>query len=223
MNSTESIRRRTWTIHGMIGIVIIGLIVQLVRVQFGPYAPVFQSMAKESNRLLEILQPQRGKIYDREGKLLATNASNFFLEIETLQLSDRSRVDIAVVISELLNLPKQDLETQLAYDDPEGPRRLRLTYSPSDGTRLPIILDANLAGIVASFLEDPFGPDLTGLDMVNVQRRMYPAGALTGHMLGSVRRGSRRAARRLHGGFRGTHGWMCNRGRGFDSLLRRPR
>jgi cell division protein FtsI/penicillin-binding protein 2 len=143
-------------------------------------------MAKESNRLLELLQPQRGKIYDREGKLLATNASQFFLEIETLQLNDRSRVDIAVVIGELLNLPKEDFETQLAYDNPEEPRRLRLTYSPSEGVTLPIILDAMSAGIVASFLEDPFGPDLSGLDLVNVQRRVYPAGALTGHMLGIV-------------------------------------
>jgi cell division protein FtsI/penicillin-binding protein 2 len=170
----------------MIGIVIIGLIVQLVRVQFGPYAPVFQSMAKEGNRLLELLQPQRGKIFDREGKLLATNASQFFLEIETLQLNDRSRIDIANVISELLNLPKDDLLNQLAYDNPEEPRRIRLTYSPSDDVTLPIVLDAISAGIVASFLEDPFGPDLSGLDMVNVQRRVYPAGALTGHMLGIV-------------------------------------
>lgn len=190
MNSIESIRKRSWMVHAMLVIVIFGLIVQLIRVQFGPYAPVFQSMAKNDVGLLERLEPPRGTIYDREGKLLATNASLFFLEFETLQLTDQSRVDIATVISELLDLSKEDLGNQLAYDDPEEPRRIRLTYptgsDPESVSRLPISVDANSAGIIDSFLDDPFGPDLSGLDLVNVQRRVYPAGDLTGHLLGIV-------------------------------------
>jgi cell division protein FtsI/penicillin-binding protein 2 len=162
-------------VHAVLGVVIVGLIVQLVRVQFGPYAPVFQSMAKNNAGLLERLEPPRGTIYDREGKLLATNASQFFLEFETLQLTKLSRVDIATVIGELLNLSIEDLENQLTYDDPENPRRIRLTYPTESGIILPIIVDAISAGIISSFLEDPFGPDL-----------VYPAGSLTGHLLGIV-------------------------------------
>jgi cell division protein FtsI/penicillin-binding protein 2 len=173
-------------VHAVLGVVIVGLIVQLVRVQFGPYAPVFQSMAKNNAGLLERLEPPRGTIYDREGKLLATNASQFFLEFETLQLTKLSRVDIATVIGELLNLSIEDLENQLTYDDPENPRRIRLTYPTESGIILPIIVDAISAGIISSFLEDPFGPDLSGLDLVNVQTRVYPAGSLTGHLLGIV-------------------------------------
>jgi cell division protein FtsI/penicillin-binding protein 2 len=173
-------------VHAMLGVVIIGLIVQLVRVQFGPYAPVFQSMTKNNAGLLERLEPPRGTIYDREGKLLATNASQFFLEFETLQLTDQSRVDVATVIGELLNLSIEDLENQLAYDDPENPRRIRLTYPTDSGTILPIIVDATSAGIIGSFLDDPFGPDLSGLDLVNTQIRVYPTGSLTGHLLGIV-------------------------------------
>lgn len=188
MNSTESIRRRTWTVHGILGIVIIGLVVQLVRVQFGPYAPVFQTMAEENTGWMELLEAERGKIYDREGKLLATNSSQFILEVETIQLTDRSREDIAIVIGELLDLPKADLKSQLVYDDPENPRRIRLTYPAGEDIRLPIILEADSASILVSFLEDPYGPDLSGLDLVNAQQRVYPAGALTGHLLGIVLR-----------------------------------
>ncbi len=186
MNSTESIRKRTWVVHAVLGVVIVGLIVQLVRVQFGPYAPVFQSMAKNNAGLLERLEPPRGMIYDREGKLLASNASLFFIEIETLQLTEGSRKDIARVIGELLNLPDDDLENQLAYDDPEFPRRLRLIYETESGSLLPIRVQAIEAGILASFLDDPYGPDLSGLALVNVQRRVYSAGDLTGHILGIV-------------------------------------
>jgi len=98
MNSPQSIHRRSWVVVLLLGLGIVGLIIQLVRVQFGPYAPIFQSMALNDVGLLERLLPQRGKIFDRNGQLLATNASEFFLEIETIQLTEQSSKDIASVV-----------------------------------------------------------------------------------------------------------------------------
>lgn len=186
MNSPESIHKRSWVVLLLLGLGIVGLIVQLVRVQFGPYAPVFQSMALNNVGFLVRLQPQRGKIYDRDGQLLATNASEFFVEIETIQLTEQSRKDIASVVGELLHLDVEDLEKQLQFNDLENPRRLRLTYETEPGLVLPIKIDALSAEILDKFLDDLLGPDLSGLALENTQRRVYPALALTGHILGIV-------------------------------------
>ena len=186
MNSPLSIHRRSWAVLLFLGLGIVGLIVQLVRVQFGPYAPIFQSMALNDIGLLVRLQPQRGRIYDRNGQLLATNASEFFLEIETIQLTKQSRKDIASVVGELLQLDLEELEKQLRFNNLEDPRRLRLTYKTETGLVLPIKINALSAGILDTFLDDPLGPDLSGLALENTQRRVYPTLALTGHILGIV-------------------------------------
>jgi cell division protein FtsI/penicillin-binding protein 2 len=143
-------------------------------------------MALSDVGLLVRLQPQRGKIYDRDGQLLATNASEFFLEIETIQLTEQSRKDIASVVGELLHLDVEDLEKQLQFNGLEDPRRLRLTYKTESGLVLPIKINALSAGILDTFLDDPLGPDLSGLALENTQRRVYPTLALTGHILGIV-------------------------------------
>jgi len=186
MNLPQSIHRRSWVVVLLLGLGIVGLIIQLVRVQFGPYAPIFQSMALNDVGLLERLLPQRGKIFDRNGQLLATNASEFFLEIETIQLTEQSSKDIASVVGELLHLDVEDLEKQLQISDLEDPRRLRLTYKTESGLVLPIKINALSAGILDTFLDDPLGPDLNGLALENTQRRVYPTLALTGHILGIV-------------------------------------
>jgi cell division protein FtsI/penicillin-binding protein 2 len=99
-------------------------------------------MALNDIGLLVRLQPQRGRIYDRNGQLLATNASEFFLEIETIQLTEQSSKDIASVVGELLHLDVEDLEKQLQISDLEDPRRLRLTYKTESGLVLPIKINA---------------------------------------------------------------------------------
>jgi cell division protein FtsI/penicillin-binding protein 2 len=170
-----------------LGVGVIGLIVQLVRVQFGPYDPVFQTLERNNAGSLEKLFPSRGKIFDRDGQLLATNASLFYLEVETRQLSNRSKEDISRVLAELLGLPIEDLTNQLVSPvDEFGPFRIRLTSVTDGETRLPITVEGVQAGILTRFLEDPQGPDLSGLALVNAQQRIYPAGDLTGHLLGFV-------------------------------------
>ena len=187
MNGTDRIKGRTWMIIAVMGLGMVGLIVQLVRVQFGPYDPVFQSLAKTNVGALEKLLPSRGQIFDRDGSLLATNASLFYLEIETVQLNQKSIEDIALVLSELLSLSKDDLQNQLSQDyEAAGRLRIRMTYEGEGGSRFPITVEGVEAGILTSFLNDPLGPDLSGLALVNAQQRVYPAGELTGHLLGFV-------------------------------------
>ncbi|MCJ7511836.1 MAG: penicillin-binding protein 2 [Anaerolineales bacterium] len=170
-----------------VSLLALGLLVQLVRVQFGPYAPVFADWAENSAGRLERLVPARGNIYDRNGNLLATNASRYIAEIEVRQLTSQSRSDIASVLSELLGLPFDDLQAQLETDWISlGQYRTRLTQRDDKGKTWPISVEKEDAEIVFALLDDPLGPDLSGLDLVPAPRRVYPAGTLAGHLLGFV-------------------------------------
>lgn len=172
---------------GVMGLVSVGLLVQLIRVQFGTYAPVFAARSEASLERVERVVPDRGLIYDREGRLLATNAVSFHIEIEVRQLTDRSREDIAAVLSKLLVLPFEDLHQQLRRDWAGlGQYRVRLTREDEAGDRWPITIDQTVADVLNGFLADPTAPDLSGLSLVPAPRRIYPTGTLTGHVLGFV-------------------------------------
>jgi cell division protein FtsI/penicillin-binding protein 2 len=174
-------------ILSMLALSMIALIVQLIRVQYGPFAPVFALQVDPGLGPVEKRYADRGLIFDRNGQLLATNNAFFYLEVETVQLTDTSKKDIPLVLSELLDLPQSDLRKQLSGNC-RGTvcYRIRFTQPISEGGRIPIRIDKVAAGILEKFLDDPFGPDLTGLALVPTQERIYPAGELTGHVLGFV-------------------------------------
>ena len=170
-----------------VSLLALGLLVQLVRVQFGPYAPIFADWAETSAGRLERLVPARGNIYDRDGNLLATNATRYIAEIEVRQLNSQSRQDIATTLFELLDLPVDDLKAQLDTDWISlGQYRMRLTQKDDKGQTWPISIEKQEAEILFALLDDPLGPDLSGLDLVPAPRRVYPAGTLAGHLLGFV-------------------------------------
>jgi cell division protein FtsI/penicillin-binding protein 2 len=187
MNPHPSGAPRLSLLMMIMGLLGAGMVVQLVRVQFGPYAPVFDARARAGLSLEERLIPERGLIYDRNGTLLATNGTMYFMEVELRQLTDVSRKEIASVLSKVLVLPIEDLYAQLTFDWPsQGQYRIRLTRVDPVAGRLPIVIDPTVAGVLGGFLADPLAPDLSGLQLVPTPRRHYPNGSLAGHLLGFV-------------------------------------
>ena len=187
MDSQGFRRGRVTSLMIAMAIVAGGLVVQLIRVQFGPYAPVFDARVRAGNGRIERVTPARGLIYDRDGVLLATNGTMYYVEIEIRQLNETSRREIASVLSKLLVLPMDDLVAQLTYDwIANGQLRIRLTRDDSRVGRLPIRLDPTVASVLRDFLADPLAPDLSGLDLVPTSSRHYPNGTLAGHVLGIV-------------------------------------
>ena len=169
------------------GLMTVGLLVQLIRVQFGPYAPVFAAREQVGSSRLERVIPARGLIFDRDGRLLATNATSYVLEVETRQLTSASRKDIPDVLSKVLLLPLDDLKQQLSRDwVAQGQFRIRLTRTDKAGEPLPINVDKYVAQVLNEFLADPYAPDLSGLSLVPNPKRIYPNGELAGHVLGFV-------------------------------------
>jgi cell division protein FtsI/penicillin-binding protein 2 len=180
-------RMRIITLLMGMSVLAVVLLVQLVRVQFGPYAPIFQARGQASVGRLEEIVPARGKIYDRDGQILATNATMYHLEVEVRQLTPQSQLDIAAVVSKLLVLPFEDLHAQLTRDwAAQGQFRIRLTRADDQGGTVPITVDQSVADVLNGFLADPTAPDLSGLSLVPAPKRVYPDGSLAGHVLGFV-------------------------------------
>jgi cell division protein FtsI/penicillin-binding protein 2 len=187
VNQEGVTRRRIRLILMMMGAAVAALVVQLIRVQFGPYAPVFAARAEYGASQVEEVVPARGLIYDRNGNLLATNASMFYLEIEVRQLTEESKRQIPLTLSKLLLLPLEDLYTQVTTDwAAMGQYRIRLTRKNANGDPWPLTVDKTVAEVLNGFLADPEAPDLSGLDLVPAPKRTYPAGTVAGHVLGFV-------------------------------------
>ena len=105
MSSESKPRRLVLLVLGGMGVVALILVVQLIRVQFGPYAPVFAAREEAGPGIMETLPPVRGLIYDRDGRLMATNTTWYLVDVEVLHLTRASRVEIAALLSGLLTLP----------------------------------------------------------------------------------------------------------------------
>jgi cell division protein FtsI/penicillin-binding protein 2 len=163
------------------------MVYQLIRVQFGPYAPAFAARDTFSRNRVDEVEPARGLIYDRDGRLMASNVPMYYLEVEIRQLTMNSKKQIATVLSRALILPYEDIYAQLVRDWlAEGQVRIRLTREVSGGKRWPLTVDQVVADVLNGFLADPEAPDLSGLELVPGPHRYYPSGELAGHVIGFV-------------------------------------
>jgi cell division protein FtsI/penicillin-binding protein 2 len=186
VNQEGITRRRIRFILMLMGAAVAALVLQLVRVQFGPYAPVFAARAEYGASQVEKVVPAQPDLH-RNGNLLASNATMFYLEIEVRQLTERSKKEIPLTLSKLLVLPLEDLYTQVTTDwAAAGQFRIRMTRKDANGNPWPVTVDKTVAEVLNGFLADPLAPDLSGLDLVAAPKRTYPAGTVAGHVLGFV-------------------------------------
>ena len=187
MNEAASPSARIRLVLLGMALIAAGMVVQLVRVQFGPYAPVFKDLGSSSGGRMERVIPDRGLVFDRNGKLLAANATMYYMEVEVRQLTQASVQAIPDVISTLLSQDSKDIRVQLARDwVGQGQLRIRLTRRGSDGKTWPITIDEGIADVIKGFMTADSGLDLSGLSLVGAPRRIYPTGSLLGHVLGFV-------------------------------------
>lgn len=169
------------------GLVAVLLVAQLIRVQFGPYAPVFAAREEAGSGITETVPPVRGLIFDRDGRLLASNTTWYLVDVELRQTTRASRVEIPVLLSGLLTLPYEDLQRQIESQYAMADRvRIRLTKLDEREIRWPIWIDQAAADVIINLRDNSNEIDLSGLSLVPRNRRYYPAGSLAGHVLGFV-------------------------------------
>ena len=139
MTAYASSKRRIRMILIVMAVLGVAMFVQLIRVQFGPYAPAFAARESFALERKDELDPSRGVIYDRDGRILASNVPMYYLEVEVRQLTPESKKQIAAVLSRSLVLPYEDIFQQLVRDWlTEGQVRIRLTREIQGGQPWPI-------------------------------------------------------------------------------------
>lgn len=133
--------------------------------------PEFYSERAERNSIkaLPVLAP-RGKILDRDGRVIVDNHSSFSLILSREHL----KPEHVPIIAAGLNLDRGELERRL-YRFRSRPR-----YEP-------VIIKEELTRAEIAFVEahrDPEG--LPELELVHAHRRLYPQNSLAAHVIGYV-------------------------------------
>ena len=132
-------------------------------------SPEIYAQKAEQNRVksLPMLAP-RGKILDRDGRMLVNNMPSFSAMLTTNKVQPANLLAIA----EGLGLPLERLEERLAE-------------VASDSALDRIILKENLSPADMAFL-DAHRSEFREVDMVESQRRLYSSGGVAAHVVGYV-------------------------------------
>ena len=131
---------------------------------------VYERRAERNRVKSQPLLAPRGRILDREGRILVDTRPNF----KVLMSGAEARQQHLALIAEGLNIPYERLEAQL--------RRLRASEAP--GYRA-VILKENLTPGHVAFVE-AHKAELQELELLRSQNRLYPMDGLASHLIGYV-------------------------------------
>lgn len=160
--------RMRWVTGGMA--VIAALVVfQLVRIQFGSDTGYFRDLGAEVSQQPREFAPARGRIFDRNGELLATNDVQYEVGINPTFVVAPDQVVRA--LSEALGKPQSEIEAAVESQD-----RYVLVARP---------VSAEVGDFIkkASSTE---GINLSGVSLTPIAHRAYPGGVLGAGTLGFV-------------------------------------
>ena len=134
-------------------------------------SPDVYAARAERNRIksLPLLAP-RGKIMDRDGRILVDNSPTFKVLLSRAAIREEN----LPLIAEGLNIPYEQLGAQL--------RRLRTSNAPEYQG---VILKENLASGDIAFVES-HRAEFPELELIRSQRRLYPKEGLASHVVGYV-------------------------------------
>jgi cell division protein FtsI/penicillin-binding protein 2 len=156
----------------LIGLAIFaGLVVfQLLRIDFvEDSANYFKDLSQIISEQPKEFAPARGRIFDRDGELLATNDVQYEVALAPAYVLNVE--DVATTLSDLLNKSVTDIETAANSNQPYV-----LVARPVDAS----IGDA----IKARRESDEY--NLSGIDLNPIPHRVYPGGVLGSQVLGFV-------------------------------------
>lgn len=170
---------KTWPFKRRLGLALIiiliaftGLIARMIYLQYHHYETYFD--LAEGNRIsVQIVAPNRGKIFDRNGQLLAGNRPVFSLSF--------TRERIPNLNESLTNLSELLVDIEPTRFNEFGQRIARL---PKHQTHLlPITLSEQQAALFAAH-----NHRFPGIQLTARQKRVYPFAASSAHLIGYVGR-----------------------------------
>ena len=149
-----------------------------------------RAMAEENRIRLIPRDPVRGRLLDRQGRLLASNRLEYRLYLEPRLVPEAAWPGLRDRLARLLAIPADQLESQ----------RRRSEGAGSDGFRLP--LSGPLTPVQVLRLKEQ-APQLRGVDVGIEVLRVYPHGSLAAHVIGYTSSIGEEEYRRLrHQGYR---------------------
>ncbi|MEW6445440.1 MAG: penicillin-binding protein 2 [Pseudomonadota bacterium] len=132
----------------------------------------FASLAEQNRTRIEPIPPARGRIYDRNGVVLADNAPSFQVELVPEQVSD-------------MEATLQRLGVLLALDDGEIARFRKTLKASKSFDSIPLKLNLGEEEIARLAIERP---RLPGVEVQARLTRVYPHGSRVAHAVGYVGR-----------------------------------
>lgn len=149
----------------------VGLIVfQLFSIQLGPNVPYFNDEFTKMSERRKEFDPPRGRLYDRNGTLLATNDTQYEVNASPSFVTDPEAA--AETLADKLDRSRKELLRLLTSDD-----QYVLIQRP---------VAATVGGDLLALQKDPKGPDLGGITLEPIPHRIYPGGILAAQVLGFV-------------------------------------
>lgn len=174
--------RRSQVLAGAMLLIALVIIVQLTRIQNSPEAAVFRQQSENYAYEWQTFYPNRGEIYDRNGRLLAGQKTVYEIGIDLNTVTDPHAIAFAV-----------SRELGLNYD-----QLINVIQSPPEGLSYLVLADfvdaqkaLNLQELKRALQEQAATGTtggLTGLQFKSHPQRSYPENALASNILGFVNR-----------------------------------
>lgn len=174
---------RSLVLNGFLGLAAVAVLLQMVRIQASAEAEQFRQQADAFAGEWKIYYPERGKIYDRNGHLLAGNQTVYEVGVDLTTVRDPHSVAMAVSV----NLGKDyDSIYSNILNPPQGISYLVVDNFADPGS---VAYLKQLKEELAR-QESPL-PSLAGLEFNMRLQRSYPEGALASNVIGFVNREGR--------------------------------
>jgi cell division protein FtsI/penicillin-binding protein 2 len=177
--------RRTQVLTSVLGLIAFAIIVQMTRIQNSAEAAVFSQQAQNYAYELKTFYPDRGEIYDRNGRLLAGNKTVYEVGVDLNTVKDPHA--IAFAVSAELGMDYNQI-LGVIQDPPEG-----LSYiviADFVEAQQALNLQELKKALQDQAAEGTFG-GLTGLQFKSHPQRSYPEDALASNVIGFVSREGR--------------------------------
>ncbi len=177
--------RRTQVLTSVMGLIALAIIVQITRIQNSAEAAVFSQQAENYAYELKTYYPDRGEIYDRNGRLLAGNKTVYEIGVDLNTVRDPHA--IAFAISSELGM-NYDLVMDAIQNPPEG-----LSYiviADFVEAQQALNLQELKRALQEQAAEGTLG-GLTGLQFKSHPHRSYPEETLASNIIGFVTREGR--------------------------------
>jgi len=173
---------RSQVLAGVMAFIALAIIVQMTRIQNSVEAEVFRQQAENFAYEVKTFYPNRGEIYDRNGRLLAGQKTVYEIGVDLRNVKDPHAIAFAI-----------SRELEMDYD-----QLLGALQNPPENISYMILADyvdaqkaLNLQALKKALQDQaPSGAygGLTGLQFSSHPQRSYPENALASNIIGFVNR-----------------------------------